>query len=449
MIRGLTTNWKQVVGYYLTGNSTNGDVLWHLLKQITVDRSTVHINVCAVVSDMGSSNRAMWCAAGIVTCKEHVENSVKHPLLSNQLLFFLPDVPHVLKNARNCLRSHDILLPPDIVNQYSWPGPIVSIAHVQGLVDLKESSELKIASALCQKHVEPKQFEKMKVSFAAQLFSHSVSSALQFCVSVNLLPVGALTTSWFLEFVNQWFDVANVRTKLQALHPNSVAKVEILKLMLSLAANLRFRSHVHSSVSSTWKPIQTSLMMACKSLLDMQDHFVQCAYYRFLLTSRLTQDALENLFSQIRGRGDSHPTPVKFRHNLRLFSISQFTKTPKNSSYESADVRFAVPLLCSKSRSDDCRDACEFVEANVEILCCDETNPVPTVCESNALAYLAGWVAFKLKSKLQCSECFDWLVQRGSCDLSSVTDASQLQLTLFKSYGGFDYGLTLPSQNLC
>jgi len=46
---------------------------------------------------------------------------------------------------------------------------------------------------------------------------------------------------------------------------------------------------------------------------------------RFLLTSHLNQDSLENVFSQVRGNGDSHPSIAAFRHNLRCICLSQFT----------------------------------------------------------------------------------------------------------------------------
>ena len=190
--------------------------------------------------------------------------------------------------------------------------------------------------------------------------------------------------------------------------------------------------------------------MASKSLLDMHAEFVHSGYYRFLLPSRLTQDALENLFSQIRGHGDSHPTPVKFRHNIRLISISQFTKTPKTSSYSASDdVRLAVPLLRCKSRMNDSHDVSELVETNKDIdIICSHMDAVVDICESNSLAYLAGWIALKLKSNVCCDECVNWLVKRESSDGTSVSDFQKLQLTLFKSYGGSHYGLTLPSQNL-
>jgi hypothetical protein len=288
MIRGLTTNWKQVVAYYLTGDSVDGSVLWNLVTRIIIQLNACEVNVRAVVCDMGSCNRAMWRVAGITASQNHVVNSVKHPVLSDQQLYFLPDVPHVLKNVRNCLLSQNIVLPNDVVEQFNLPGSVVSVSHVRSLLDLQEASELKITPYLQRKHVEPKQFEKMKVSFAAQLFSHSVSSALKFCVQAKLLPVEALTTAWFLECVNQWFDVANARSKVQALHPNSVTKIAALKLMMSLAAKLSFQSCATNKVKITWKPIQTGLLMASKSLIDMHSDFVQTGYYKFLLTSRLT-----------------------------------------------------------------------------------------------------------------------------------------------------------------
>ena len=449
MVRGLTTNWKQVVAYYLTGDSVQGAILSNIITRVITELSTVDVNVRAVVCDMGSCNRAMWRSVGVMATSERVVNSVKHPVLPDEQLYFLPDVPHVLKNVRNCLLSQDILLPPDIVDQYNLPGPIVSISHVRSLLALQESSELKIAPSLRRKHVEPKQFEKMKVSLAAQLFSHSVSSALKFCVAMQLLPVAALTTAWFLEFMNQWFDVANARTKAQALHPNSVSKLAVLNLMLSLAPRFSFQSRTATGVTVTWKPIQTGLVMASKTLLDMHADFVQTGYYKFLLPSRLTQDALENLFSQIRGRGDSHPTPVKFRHSIRLISISQFTKTPKNSSYESVDdTSFVAPLIRSKRVADDLNCGTEIVETNQDVNAVCALVGDLGICEKNALAYLAGWIAFKLKSKASCKNCANWLVHCDSDTNCSIAEKVELQLTVIKSYGGKDYGLTLPSQNL-
>jgi hypothetical protein len=99
MIRGLTTDWKPVVAYCLTGDSVHGSVLWNLVTRIIVQLNACEVNVCAVVCDMVSCNRAMWRVGGIAASQNYVVNSVKRPVLSDQQLYFLPDVPHVLKNV--------------------------------------------------------------------------------------------------------------------------------------------------------------------------------------------------------------------------------------------------------------------------------------------------------------------------------------------------------------
>ena len=52
--------------------------------------------------------------------------------------------------------------------------------------------------------------------YAAQFFSCSTAAAIQTCVNLAILPVEALTTAWFLNFVNDWFDAMNARHKESA-----------------------------------------------------------------------------------------------------------------------------------------------------------------------------------------------------------------------------------------
>ena len=47
------------------------------------------------------------------------------------------------------------------------------------------------------------------MSYVAQFFSRSTAR-----VNLDILPVEALTTAWFLNFVNDWFDAMNERKKL-------------------------------------------------------------------------------------------------------------------------------------------------------------------------------------------------------------------------------------------
>ena len=82
MIRGLTSNWKQVVSYYLTGVSVSCETMWQLTQSIVMSLADIGINVRVVVSDMGASNRAMWKVAGVAAGRSSLKSCVKHAFFS-------------------------------------------------------------------------------------------------------------------------------------------------------------------------------------------------------------------------------------------------------------------------------------------------------------------------------------------------------------------------------
>ncbi|EZA51541.1 hypothetical protein X777_09788 [Ooceraea biroi] len=55
--------------------------------------------------------------------------------------------------------------------------------------------------------------------------------------------------------------------------------------------------------------------------------------YKFLLGSRLNQDALENIFSQIRKRAGMKPSALNVLKVLKLICLSQFMSDTKNTNY--------------------------------------------------------------------------------------------------------------------
>jgi SOS-response transcriptional repressor LexA len=113
------------------------------------------------------------------------------------------------------------ILPTQIVREFELKSKTLSIKHVHKLIEILENSNFKLTPSLSKKHVEPKQYKKMKENIAAQLLSHSTASALRYAVHDNLLPLDALTAAWFIEFVNNWFDAANARRRCEALYAKS------------------------------------------------------------------------------------------------------------------------------------------------------------------------------------------------------------------------------------
>ena len=189
---------------------------------------------------MGSSNQAMWRAAGIHAGRNSVSCYSNHPFLEGQKMYFLADIPHLLKNIRNCLLTQDIVLPPDVLIKENLISPKVSIQHIAAVINHEEDNELKIAPVLSRHHVEPGQYQKIRVSTAAQLLSHSTASVLRFCVQNGTLENDALTTAWFVDFINKWFDVVNARHYQFAMTPFSTDSVQVLHEMVDLASKVMF-----------------------------------------------------------------------------------------------------------------------------------------------------------------------------------------------------------------
>lgn len=81
---------------------------------------------------------------------------------------------------------------------------------------------------------------------------------------------------------------------------------------LSFVCDL-FRTSV---MGKSWKPIQTAVILSTLSVLKLQENILNADESRFLLTSRLSQDCLENLISTIRIK-----SPVLSALQLKIISV--------------------------------------------------------------------------------------------------------------------------------
>lgn len=115
--------------------------------------------------------------------------------------------------------------------------------------------------------------------------------------------------------------------------------------------------------------------------------------YNFLLTGRLTQDCIENLFSVVRMK-KPEPSAYNFKCTLRLVCISQFIHRPKNSSYRADDGEYLIDFFSAQSQLTAAEDASDELEGNLlELL---------TTEQCDILASMAG---FLLKAVLKTVGC--------------------------------------------
>ena len=65
---------------------------------------------------------------------------------------------------------------------------------------------------------------------------------------------------------------------------------------------------------SSWRLVQIGVKISTTSMICLVQELLSSSDIKFILIARFTQDALENLFSQISGQGVPHPQPVQFCH---------------------------------------------------------------------------------------------------------------------------------------
>ncbi|XP_037518321.1 uncharacterized protein LOC119395100 [Rhipicephalus sanguineus] len=192
LLRGIAKKWVQPVAF-LTGDGTvrSGPFLL-LLKQLISRLKLCNLFVKALVCDQGGSNCVVAKTLGVSPDRPFF-------VIEETKVYFIFDVPHLLKCTRNNLRKHDLQIVADIV---SWK-------HIRTLYESTHHLKLKYVPKLTDKHIYESPFGNMKVKFASQAFSNSVYLAIEAFVAFTVLPPEATKTAEFVERMDQLFDTSN------------------------------------------------------------------------------------------------------------------------------------------------------------------------------------------------------------------------------------------------
>lgn len=159
----------------------------------------------------------------------------------------------------------------------------------------------------------------------------------------------------------------------------------------------------------SWKPVQTGIVMATSTILSVQKDMLDNGHL-FVLTSRFTQDCLENLFSCIRQKNPV-PTPVEFHQALRSITVGQFLTTVKSGSYQEDDGSLLADFL-------DIQEKCPSPGLSVEQLIGNTSTPDLTTSETCILYHLTGYIVNKvIKHSNICNEC--------SCSIRQSDDSHE------------------------
>ncbi|KAK3932004.1 Transposable element P transposase [Frankliniella fusca] len=304
--------WVQAIACFLTkGNATDTELTKLILEAvILLEQSGLLVD--GVVTDGASWNRSMWTKFGVT--KENC--SATHPCDPSRKLFFISDFPHLMKCKRNCLCTKKII---------KTPKGDVKLQHWEAI--LQAESLHKIGLKECHKltpdHLHPDPWQKMNVAMAWQFWSTSAAAAmesyrlqgvdeledcdasLEMCFLINNLadamnsnrPENALrldsahfkAIEKFLEyFINlkTWADT-KLNTKLVEAERARVAHLE------GQGKRARGRPIKYQEDYIFSDSTDIGLIVSLKGTLELVKFLIEKCEFKFVMTARLNQDALE------------------------------------------------------------------------------------------------------------------------------------------------------------
>ena len=195
MVRGLTSKWKQPVGYFLSSGPMTGATMKELLCECIQKVTEVGLNVKVLIGDQGSNNRNLF--------EKVLGASPKKPYFTaSEKVFVLYDPPHLLRSIRNNLKKHG----------FSVGGVHVLWKYIEQFYQADSKLPIRMAPELTSRHIDLPPFAPLRVKLATEVLSHSVAAGISTLCSLKALPQEAQHTAEFVERMDQLFNVFNSST---------------------------------------------------------------------------------------------------------------------------------------------------------------------------------------------------------------------------------------------
>lgn len=227
MARGLHNNWKEPLAYCFTTNSFPAAELKIKMEKCINKISKTGLIVRAVIADMGSNFIQLSNILGITLANVEF-------LMDNQKFIYLFDTPHLIKATRNNL----------LKNHFEFEGNITSWSHIKEFYEKDIQYSSRCAPKLCNPHIYPTSFEKMKVKYAVQVLSNTVASAMRTFIHTGNPPADASNTVEVIDRFNNIFDILNSSlsksdTLYQQVFKGEPDQLHFLEQMCIFLRNLR------------------------------------------------------------------------------------------------------------------------------------------------------------------------------------------------------------------
>lgn len=428
MARGIAGSWKQPIAYFFYGTSASADDLKNILFECTRKLRDTGLNLLGVVSDQGSNFYKL-----VKTTLKLTEDNPSF-FVDETKLVYLFDIPHLLKSTRNNFFCYNFLLPEGEARK----------TYLEMMFNIDKTKQFKLAPRLSNDHINPNNFQKMKVKLASQVFSHSVGVAMHTYIQFNVLPTEASTTANFILKINDFFDLLNSNnlSNFQAFMGTEKQR-KLLEEMDTLFKNLHVVNSDGKNVTKQLKFLY-GWRVTIKSVLMLWDT-LKASGYKYLFTRNLNQDCIENFFGQIRNccGNARNPTPVQFsRAFKKIFALRYFDSADGANCIDDINE---VLLNLTPEFTKCCSDVISMPTPTytpLKVFTNDYANIKSP--EGNAVVYVIGYLLKKSLLQHSCEVCVNYL---NNTDLIN----EEILFCKLKAYENEKFqfgGLKVPSKDI-
>jgi hypothetical protein len=281
----LLAPWKQPIGCFFASHNQSQAEFKASIEKCLVAAGEAGVTVKALVCDQEPTQ---WAHIKKTSCVS--QPSFLNPA-TGESVYVVLDVPHCLKNTRNCLLKYDIEFDGD--RRARW-------LHVHQFFLSECRRELKLAVKLKDAHISPNVAQKMKVSLAAQVFSHSVASGVRVLVDHGQMSDAALHTATFLHRMKDLFDLLNSATLIGKTGKGAVTRETVDTAIKELTASKEFIRKwrfipIEGGRTKTTMPFKEAWLLSIESAkhLIINLFFLKEVGQQYLCLRRFSQDHVE------------------------------------------------------------------------------------------------------------------------------------------------------------
>ncbi|XP_064483041.1 uncharacterized protein LOC135395883 [Ornithodoros turicata] len=298
VLAGISKNWLQPLSYILSKTTASAETLQTLLFDLIRRLHLAEIFVKAVVCDQGTSNCSLARALEVSPSKPFF-------VVDESKVYFIFDAPHLMKTTRNLLLRHDLQIGND-EQRVKW-------SFIKEFYENTHPARVRLAPKLTRDHLYPTVFKRMRVKLATQVLSDSVSTGIACLIFMGAMSPEAAATSKFLQEIDMLFDTLN---------SSSVVQGDDRKMRYALSATSGHKEVLEAAAVriAGWKfdcdrqpPTVNGWQVTIGAVLGLWDDLKANFDFDFLLTRRLNQDPLENLFGEFRQIHGCNETPNAFQ----------------------------------------------------------------------------------------------------------------------------------------